>query len=39
MAEITKAKEFGITTGETHVDFKQVMQRVQNVIQKLATAG
>ncbi|OAN17690.1 pyridine nucleotide-disulfide oxidoreductase [Photobacterium jeanii] len=35
MAEITKAKEFGITTGETHVDFKQVMQRVQNVIQKI----
>ncbi|PSW21313.1 dihydrolipoyl dehydrogenase [Photobacterium sanctipauli] len=35
MAEISRANEFGISTGETKVDFKQVMSRIHNVIAKI----
>ena len=35
MTEISRAQEFGITTGKPEVDFEQVMARVQNVIAKI----
>lgn len=35
MAEITRAKEFGIHTGKASVDFKQVMGRIHQVIAKI----
>ncbi|MGF1692918.1 dihydrolipoyl dehydrogenase [Photobacterium kagoshimensis] len=35
MSEITRAKEFGISTGDVSVDFEQVMSRVHTVIDKI----
>lgn len=35
MAEISRAKEFGITTSKATVNFEQVMARVHNVIAKV----
>lgn len=35
MSEITRAKEFGITTGNVSVNFEQVMARVHTVIDKI----
>ncbi|MGF1723733.1 FAD-dependent oxidoreductase [Photobacterium nomapromontoriensis] len=35
MAEITHAKEFGITTRDVQVDFAKVMGRIQDVIKKI----
>ncbi|WP_299015426.1 FAD-dependent oxidoreductase [uncultured Photobacterium sp.] len=35
MAEISRAKDFGITTGKPEVNFEQVMGRVHNVIAKI----